>query len=203
MSARPFDLVVFDFDGTLVLSNAVKANGFNRIAEQFEGGPAAMEQALAEPGLDRHTVARRFAETLRLPPDAAPKIAKAYGDLVNSAVVEVPEAPGASDLIEALRGALVAVHVSSATPRDALVDILNDRGWSMRFDGVHGRPATKVETLEALIAATRTPPARIAVVGDGPDDGASAEAVGAAFFAVGDRLPGARPLAEVRGELLP
>ncbi|MGP1358605.1 hypothetical protein, partial [Roseicyclus sp.] len=72
--SRACDLAVFDFDGTLVDSNAIKSGGFDEIASRYRGGPEAMQQARAVPGADRHAVAVRFADLLGLPEGAAARI---------------------------------------------------------------------------------------------------------------------------------
>jgi len=182
MPQRPFDLAVFDFDGTLVASNAVKAEAFHQIAARYTGGSEAMATIVSTPGLDRHQVMCRFAEVLKLTDPGA--LVAEYTTLVDGAVIASPEIPGATALLTALGHAGISRHLSSATPLSSLRAIIEARGWGAYFDGIHGRPTSKIETLAAL----RTAPDRIAVIGDGPDDLESAKAVGAAFFAVGDRL---------------
>jgi len=182
MPRRPFDIAVFDFDGTLVASNAVKTEGFQQVAARYAGGAEAMTNIYAIPGLDRFQVMDRFANALNLPdPDV---LVAAYTELVDSAVIEAPAIPGAIELLTALGQAGVARHLNSATPLVSLRAIVEARGWARYFEGLHGRPASKIENLNTLPAQ----PDRIAVIGDGPDDLESAEAVGATFFAVGDRL---------------
>ncbi|MEM1274339.1 MAG: HAD family hydrolase [Pseudomonadota bacterium] len=201
---RPFDLVVFDFDGTLVQSNGVKNDGFDRLAELYSGGDAAMKIARDDPTRDRFSVADRFAKALGLDAARGPEIAAQYGDIVDQAVIEAPECPGAVGLLEALQASDMAVHLSSATPKTALEHIVRARNWMPFFDGIHGRPATKEDTLAQLIAKTGTKPSRIVVIGDGPDDRKSAKELGTAFFAVGDRLTEEvlMTLSDVRDRLL-
>jgi len=185
---RPFDLVVFDFDGTLVQSNHIKDDGFTRLAERYPGGPEAMKIARAEQGLDRYAIAERFATALGFDAALVPKIGAEYGELVDRAVIDAPECPGAIPLLEALRRTEAETHLSSATPLENLEKVVHARGWCAYFSGLHGKPATKEDTLSKLIARTGARPDRIAVIGDGPDDRESAKAFGTAFFAVGDRL---------------
>ena len=200
---RPFDLVVFDFDGTLVQSNDIKDKGFERLAERYPGGPEAMKIARAKGGLDRYGIATRFATALGFDPALGAKIGAEYGEIVDRAVIDAPECPGAVPLLEALVRSDMEVHLSSATPLENLEKVVRARGWGAYFSGLHGKPATKEETLGKLIAGTGARPDRIAVVGDGADDRKSAETIGAAFFAVGDRLTDAplMSLTDVRERL--
>jgi phosphoglycolate phosphatase-like HAD superfamily hydrolase len=186
------DIVVFDFDGTLVESNAIKSEGYDVIAARYSGGPEAMRDARAIPGADRYTVADRFAALLGLPEAEGARIAEDYTRLVDDRVTVAPEMPGATVLLETLRGLGADLRVSSATPLVSLERIVDARGWAHHFDGLHGRPATKPETLRRLIGERGVAPGRIVVVGDGEDDRDSAAECGARFFAVGDRLSGCR-----------
>lgn len=200
---RGCDIVVFDFDGTLVDSNAIKSEGYDVIAARFDGGPAAMAEARKIPGADRFSVALRFAAHLGLPETEAHRIAEDYTRLVDDRVAAAPEIPGAVDLIDALRSDGIELRVSSATPLVSLERVVAARGWAHFFDGLHGRPATKPETLRRLIHERGVAPGRIVVIGDGEDDRDSAVECGARFIPVGDRLPGERhALADVRKVLV-
>jgi beta-phosphoglucomutase-like phosphatase (HAD superfamily) len=56
-------LFVFDFDGTLVQSNAIKRNAFYDIAKQYIGSSALLDDLLkAKPPLDRYGICRALAE---------------------------------------------------------------------------------------------------------------------------------------------
>jgi phosphoglycolate phosphatase len=178
--------VVFDFDGTLVDSNALKRDGYDRVVAGEAGGPALMAQALAAGPGDRRQIFERYVSLRqRIGGADAATLAKNYSDLVDAAVAAAPSMPGAEELLRALAAAGVAVHLSSATPLASLAWIVARRGWDGHFRSLHGRPAAKEETLAELIAAHGTAPHEIAVVGDGDDDRASAEACGCAFFPVG------------------
>lgn len=201
--SRACDLAVFDFDGTLVDSNAIKSGGFDEIASRYRGGPEAMQQARAVPGADRHAVAVRFADLLGLPEGAAARIVQDYTHLVDGRVAGAPAIAGATDLLDGLLDAGIPSHLSSATPLRSLQTIVAARGWERYFTGLHGRPAIKPETLRRLIAERGVSPDRVVVVGDGEDDLASASECGVRFIPVGDRLDGVRhTLDEVREVLL-
>ena len=80
--------------------------------------------------------------------------------------------------------------LSSATPEENLRRIIDARGWSHLFDGVFGLPTSKTETLFRLIDRHGLRPGEVAVVGDGDGDRESAQAVGCAFFPVGEACIG-------------
>lgn len=199
-----FDLIVFDFDGTLVDSNTVKRDCFFRIVADRPGGSAAVETALTVPGRDRYAITAHVADLLGMGEAGAKALADAYTETADAAVSDAPAMPGATELLADLNASGRTVHLSSATPLTSLTAIIGSRGWRHHFAGLHGRPATKPETLATLMAQTGIGPDRTLVIGDGPDDRDSAAIVGAGFRPVGDRLPGPRvDLHALRAEILP
>jgi phosphoglycolate phosphatase len=178
--------VVFDFDGTLVDSNALKRDAYDRVVAGDPDGAAVIAQALAAGPGDRHVVFDRYvAQRLGKNGRDAAALVRDYTDIVDAAVAAAPAMPGAEVLLRALAAEGIDAHLSSATPLASLVWIVARRGWDGHFRSLHGRPAAKEETLAQLIAKHGTAPQEIAVVGDGDDDRASAAAFGCAFYPVG------------------
>jgi phosphoglycolate phosphatase len=177
--------VVFDFDGTLVDSNALKRDAYDRVVADDPDGSALMAQALAAGPGDRHVVFARYVALQSGGRRDAATLVRLYTDIVDSAVAAAPSMPGAEVLLRALAADGIEAHLSSATPLASLVWIVARRGWGGHFRSLHGSPAAKEETLAQLIAAHGTAPHAIAVVGDGDDDRASAAAFGCAFYPVG------------------
>ena len=180
-----FRCVVFDFDGTLVDSNAVKHAAFLYIAARYPGGEAVMHGLLRRVQGDRHAVMTAFVQAAR-PSGTADELVRDYSYYVDSAVASASSMPGAESLLQALRDGGRQVVLSSATPLANLKTIVERRGWVHRFDHLAGSPVSKADTLCWLIAEQGFSPSEIAVVGDGDDDRASAAATGCAFFAVGE-----------------
>jgi phosphoglycolate phosphatase len=180
-----FRRVVFDFDGTLVDSNRIKKEAFLRSVRDHPGGEECMREVLDTVLGDRHEVFAAYVARQQ-PPSSVQELLLAFNTDVDSAVAGAQAMPGAEVLLQALRAAGVAVALSSATPRQNLVDILARRGWSGWFDAVAGSPMTKTATLQRLMRADELVPSDVAVVGDGADDRASAIASGCTFFSVGE-----------------
>jgi phosphoglycolate phosphatase len=184
----PIRVVVFDFDGTLVDSNEIKRQGFLNLAARHPKGHRAMLAVLVNGG-DRLTVLSNFANRMAkygkiLDVD---ELVALYGLEVDGAVSVAPEILGATPLLAELRQRGLRLHVNSATPHRSLLLVLRARGWSDRFDGIHGGPAIKAETLHRICTDERVEPEEVVVVGDGEDDAASAMAIGCKFVAVGSR----------------
>ncbi len=186
----PFDVVVFDFDGTLVASAEAKREAFFALFPDSPAHRAAVAEVLAtDPEGSRYDVIPRLVAAMRsaglpLPPghDAEERIA-AYSAAVSRAVAACPEAPGASALLRALRGRS-AVYVCSNTPEDALAAELARRGWDRLVEGAFGFPKEKSAAVAALLRRHRASGASVAVIGDGASDEGAARANGCVFFRV-------------------
>ena len=183
-------VVVFDFDGTLVDSNAIKRLAFHEVARAYPGGAEIIEEVLAEnPDGTRHEVFAAAAGRLR-PGDgkAADRLAKDlvahYAILTGARAADCPEIPGAAAVMAELaaRGCLLAIN--SSTPTDALVDIIERRGWRERFRSIHGAPASKEENLRCIAADLRVGQEDMVMVGDREADRRAASKVGCAFVAL-------------------
>ena len=181
--------VVFDFDGTLVDSNAIKRQGFFDVVADEPASTARMQAVLATVQGDRHTifesyVAARSAFGIKGPD--ADALVRRYSDHVDARVAEAPEMPGASEMLRGLHEAGLRVFISSATPLSNLAGIVERRRWRDWCDGLYGYPSRKSDTLKAIRAQLGIDIGSIAVVGDGADDLDSARAAGCSFFPVGE-----------------
>jgi phosphoglycolate phosphatase len=179
-------VVVFDFDGTLVDSNAIKREGFFRLAAPYPEGTARMATVIGTTG-DRRSILSAFtvcmaAAGVHLNVD---ELVASYGAYVDTAVAAAPEIQGASDLLVNLRNEGLRLHLNSATPTASLLAILGTRGWTALFSGIYGAPKNKVETLRQIREEESVSGDEIAVVGDGIDDARAAELVGTQFIPVG------------------
>jgi phosphoglycolate phosphatase len=184
--------VAFDFDGTLVDSNAVKRSAYFEVARREDPGGGLVSAVLAErPQADRHevlrVVAQRAAEAGVLDPrrveEAAARLIEAYSALVEAGQAERPERTGATPALLVL-GATHSLYVNSATPADSLRRAIERRGWRGRFKDVLGRPLDKVANLRLILAREAMSPAEVAMVGDQQRDLDAARAAGCAFVAV-------------------
>jgi phosphoglycolate phosphatase-like HAD superfamily hydrolase len=188
--------VAFDFDGTLVLSNAIKREGFFAVAGKFPGGMARMERLLAAPPGDRFAIMAAFAADFGA--DAG-DLAEAYGAWCEARILVCPERPGAAACLAELRARGIPAWINSATPEAPLRAVVARRYPPGSFAGVRGGHASKVPNLRAILAAAGCAPAEMLMVGDGADDRDAARTVGCAFVGLTDGSLAQRPDA---GDLL-
>ncbi len=177
-------LFVFDFDGTLVDSNALKREAFGRTADDLPGAAAALAGILAGPPLgDRVATLGALADALGRP-DALPGLLDRYEAIVRAGILARLADGWAAGFLDALNAAGHRAYVNSATPQAALDSILEASGLRARLAGAHGGYGRKSEHLRAILAAENA--ATATVVGDGADDARSAAECGCAFVKVDD-----------------
>jgi phosphoglycolate phosphatase len=181
--------IVFDFDGTLVDSNAVKRDCFDRaIAGLGEPRARTALTAALRAGGDRYTIFGAVAQDLWKEPTAAAsearKLATAYSRCCANGVRGAPPRRGFRSTFVVLRRRGVPLYINSATPRADLLPLLRARGMLGCFTGVHGAPGDKVQNLRAVMRTQRLRPHQVAMIGDGADDLAAARATRCRFVAI-------------------
>lgn len=181
--------VVFDFDGTLVLSNRIKYDAFYQTAEAH-GLDRERVMALrhAHPGFNRHEIFAELSRQLRAEgfadiPDG-PTFVATYADIVTREVTRCAWVPGAEAALDSLAARRLALFINSATPSDGLLPIVERRGMRARFQRVLGGPDSKITNLNRIAQQTGLAPEDMVMIGDGEDDRVAAAAFGCHFVGV-------------------
>lgn len=184
--------VAFDFDGTLVDSNAIKRQMAYEVVGSIAQGSAILDKIYSEqPGADRYTLFQRFAESVESV-DVNPEwpvrwgleLAAEYTRCCEDAVSSCPEILDARRLIATLHERDILTTINSATPTEALRRIIARKGWGGIFSHVSGAPASKSENLGNLASATGLHPNEIVMIGDMAIDQEGALGVGCHFIAL-------------------
>ena len=175
--------VVLDFDGTLVLSNDIKREGFFAVVSAVPNGRSRMAAILSNPPGDRYAIFGRFAAEIGVSPSG---FIDSYCSWCEERIMQCSERHGAERLIQALRAESIKVHVNSATPVVQLRSIVARRFGKNFFDGVHGGHGEKVRNLEIILALEAIRPDELVMIGDGKDDLDAASSSGCHFIGVPD-----------------
>jgi phosphoglycolate phosphatase len=188
-STRPYDLVVFDFDGTLV--------------DSHEGIVAAMNAALRavgaptrEAGAITPHIGRPLQDVIRavLPPDAdeakVERVRHAYRPLYFELAPALTRLfPGVREGLAELQAAGTRLAVASNKSRRGLQHMIDHLGLGGTFDAVvaaddvaHPKPHPAM--LERILQDVPTPRDRVAMVGDARADMGLGRAAGVTAIGV-------------------
>lgn len=196
MAVRPFDGIVFDFDGVILDSARLKLDAF--VAFYADEG-AEVRRAVADyqrvnGGVSRFVKFRHFEETMLgrpLTDERLEELSRRFSALVEDRVVGAAAIPGAVEALERHAGH-IPVFVVSATPEDELRRIVERRGLARCFTEVRGSPLTKKQIVPGLLETHGLQASRTLFVGDSPHDIEAATACGLPFLGVvapGDENP--------------
>ena len=188
--------IVFDFDGVLVASNAIKRDAYFHI---FRAAAVSDEQVDAcirqHHDGNRYDVIGAIIDTLNPPSqqsresDRAAQIehyAQLYNEQCEAAVAACDEVEGTTEALDRLESK-VPLYINSATLEEPLKRVVRQRGWHHRFAGIFGSPTSKVANLEKARQAQDCRPEEIAFVGDGQRDWNAARTFGCPFIGVRNR----------------
>lgn len=189
---RGAQALVFDFDGTLVDSNPIKRRAFEVCFAEF---PDRREEILAYCWGHQHTSRGdkfRYIYEQILGTPYTETIARRLFDRFEAAttrqVIDAPEIPGAVAFLETVKRGPAMTALLSSTWHEALLRILQGRGWLRFFQTVQGSPVDKAHWIAALRQRHGWSREQVVFFGDTAEDAAAAVAGGSAFIALGHTL---------------
>lgn len=188
MATHRLEAIFLDFDGVLIDSVPIKAEVFAGLVKEVDpdGVEPAMEYFMRNGGVARK---RKFhhvwTEILGRPADESElvHVSQEFGRRVFERCCSVPFITGAREFLEAFAD-LVPLHVISGTPEQELRDIVERRGMTRYFRGVHGSPATKVEIGNSLLEREGYARGGVWFVGDATTDRDAARTLDVGFVGV-------------------
>jgi phosphoglycolate phosphatase-like HAD superfamily hydrolase len=184
-----FSLIVFDCDGVLLESVAVKTDAFRNLF--LEHGINAAERMstyhLAHGGVSRF---QKFAWFHRevlgrtIIPDEERALNQRFMELCLSGVLAAPFVPGIIDFLKEWHQRL-PLYIASGTPDEELKEIIAKRDLNHFFQGVHGTPPDKTALLAGIVERAGVSPGKTLMVGDSSTDLDAALSVGTWFYGRG------------------
>jgi HAD superfamily hydrolase (TIGR01549 family) len=185
-------LVVFDCDGVILDSVAVKTRAFGQIVEQHgaEAVSRMTEYHLAHGGVSRIRKFEWFYDEVlgrKITEDELQALSSKFRQLAFEGVMRSPTVPGIMETLESLHGRL-PMYVASGTPNDELLQVLDARNLTRYFKGVYGTPPGKTELLRCILEKEGVAPNETLMVGDSSTDMDAAQSCGARFFGIGDEF---------------
>ncbi len=198
--------IVFDFDGTLVFSNALKRAAYRDL---FVPGPLwdeRLERVLIEHvNGTRHDVIRAMLRHGAPPAmevadgeDAVSVLASRYDRIVTDGAANCRERQGAGDGLARLAAGRLSQYLLSMTPEDSLRRIVVRRGWDGYFRQIRGYPCEKSDELRAFAVAEGIDCGAVLMVGDSDMDRRAAEVAGTQYLHLNDNDPFDRVIERVK-----
>jgi phosphoglycolate phosphatase len=190
MSAFPFDVVVFDLDGTLADTAADIAAAINHALGTVGRPPLPVEQVRGLIGEGARELLRKCMATSgdaseELLDRAFPHQLDFYAANVCNGTIAYAEAEAAMDELAALG---VRLAICTNKPERITHLLIEALGWEQRFAAIVGGdslPARKPDPAPLLEAVARAGGGRAVYVGDSIVDARTARAAGIPFVAVG------------------
>lgn len=198
-----FDLIVFDWDGTLIDSAGAIVAAMQAACRDL-GLPVPEESRASHViGLGLHDALRHVAPTLKV--EDYGLIADRYRHHFLARDRELPLFPGAREMLEALRAAGHALAIATGKSRVGLARALETAGLQAHFETTRCAdqcaPKPAPDMLLEIMDVLDVPPARTVMIGDTTHDLRMAAAAGVAGVGVsygahpGDQLAALEPLA--------
>ena len=161
--------IIFDFDGVIIESFDIKTRAFR---ELFKIYPLHVEDIVEyhkqNGGVSRY---KKFeyihSNILKKPLDEATikELGEKFSELVIEEVKKCPYVPGVLDFIRE-RSKNSRLFIASGTPEDELRTIVEARGLSGYFKGIHGSPATKSEIIMQILKSEKLKREEVIFIGD-------------------------------------
>jgi beta-phosphoglucomutase len=192
-SSGHWKTIIFDFDGVLVDSEAVKTEAFGKI---FSAYPEHLERMMrfhsANPSVSRVAKFRYLVEEClgrRQDPALLDRLLRAFSTEVVDRIASLPALPGSLELLEECRGR-IPLYLASVTPVDDLRVILERRGLAQFFEAIYGEPPTpKAQAVREILRREECRPEEAVLIGDSVGDWRVAEETGVAFLGYKAGLP--------------
>lgn len=153
MNVGPYQTWLFDCDGVLLDSNAVKTDAFYELARPYgtDVADALVAHHRNTGGVSRFVKVRYLFETLLGRDDEAEiqrGIAR-YGELVEEGLRTCAIAPGVHQLLNHIPDGTYRAVISGGLETEVRA-AMEGRGLAPYFDSIHGSPATKEEIFQHL-----------------------------------------------------
>lgn len=179
-------VLILDFDGVVIESNAVKTEAFQHVFSRFpEHAEAMMAFHHAHVSLNRFAKFEHLLVTMGKADDAVLRadIASDFSRQVLDGMMAVPLVPGAEAFL-CKATVRLPIYLASVTPEAELELILAKRGLSHWFRNVYGCPPwTKPDAIRDVLARERIEPDDALLIGDSAGDQRAAQITGINFLA--------------------
>lgn len=190
-----YETYIFDFDGTLVLSNQIKRDGFDIIAKEYDNGIEIIAEIIKNnKNANRYLIFDKFVRVISANSNKFinlyEKLLKAYEHYTVQEIIDLQPINGSLELLSKLKIMGKKLYINSATPFDSLSLALTGRNLSNYFDQILGGEDKKIDNLKIIKSHSKSFKKRMIMIGDGLDDFQASKIFNINFYPVGLELTG-------------
>ena len=193
-----FETFIFDFDGTLFLSNDIKKEGFYYCASCYPNGNKVMKFILENSiQKDRYSIFKIFSRIISNKKLSEVSLYKKlivdYHNFTLENICKLKPITGSLELLKKLKRKDKFLFINSATPYSSLNEIMRKLEIFHYFDGIFGMEASKLENLKKIKEESHSNKRFMIMIGDGIDDKQAATQFKIDFLPVGQLLTKSYP----------
>lgn len=182
--------LVFDFDGVLADSVAIKTVAFAKMYRAY--GKNIVDRVVsfheANGGISRYEKFRIFeTEYLQqeLSENRKTKLSEEFSSIVVDEVIKAKDIPYSTEFLQLCQDQSISCFINSATPQQEIIHIANNRNIARFMTRILGSPNSKTINLESILASGPFEVRDIAFFGDAESDKLASDELGIEFIGVG------------------
>lgn len=166
--------IIFDFDGVLAKTNAIRIEGFSALLGNFPGGQvrALIDYCKCNGGLSRYDKIRYFFEKIRrekIDDSRIQLFAQRYSGIVKQRIIEAEEVKGSLKFLTVYRDNYDYAIVSGSD-QEELREVCRARKINHYFVDILGSPISKEQNLAGLLSKFKWRKGDCLFVGDSVND---------------------------------
>lgn len=192
-------VIVFDFDGVIVDSNALKYNAFFKLFPESDANAQNAVKEATDSARNKNRfrilreIFRKFGKSANEIENLVSRYAEEYNKKVQQGIIKKGFMPGALQSLKNL-SAKYALYINSLTPEFALKEAVENLGIGRFLKGVYGQTSSleeaKESNLRKIMDLEKVDGENVLVVGDGEVDYQSSKACKCSFMGIVNEFNG-------------
>lgn len=169
-----FKIIFLDFDGVICesceIKNAAYYNSYIRFGKEI--AQKALDYHLLHGGVSRvklFPILHKMLLNREITQSEHEEMCKNFTSMVEDLVVKAPLTKGVEDFLKKYQGK-VKFFVSSGTPQDEMIRIVNKKGLSKYFTEVLGSPDKKEDHIKKILEKYKVKTSEALFIGDATTD---------------------------------
>lgn len=150
-----YDVVIFDCDGVILDSNAIKNNAFSKALEDEpqELIDKFIAYHKANGGISRYIKFQYFFDEIKKEPsiEKLHNALEKYASIVQHELISCNYIKGVESYIEHLNQNDIKCYVNSGSDEKELIEVFKKRGLINKFQMILGSPNTKQENIKRIL----------------------------------------------------